>query len=97
MLFRSEGIVRLVWVKAHMGIPGNEAANVLAKKAAEGVPPNGSEKWMPGGGIRQWAKRRKWENAADEGYQEGDGMEEKGSDKLLLTAGKKGYREVVGE
>ena len=53
---RGEGIVRLAWVKAHMGIPGNEAANVLAKKAAEGLPPNGSEKWMPGGGIRQWAK-----------------------------------------
>ena len=52
---------------------------------------------MSGGGIRQWTKLRKSENAEEEGYQEGDGMEEKGSDKLLSTAGKNGYREMMGE
>ena len=38
---------------------GNEATDVLAKKAAEGVPPDDHEKLMSGGGIRQWAKQRK--------------------------------------
>ena len=32
-----EGGIRLGWVKAHMGILRNEAADVLAKKAAEVV------------------------------------------------------------
>ena len=36
-----------------MGILGNEAADVLAKNAAEGLPPDDHEKWMSGGGIRQ--------------------------------------------
>ena len=31
---------------------------MLAKNAAEGVNPDGHEKWMSGGGIRQWA--REW-------------------------------------
>ena len=50
-----------------MGIFGNEAADVLAKKVAEGVPRDEHEKWMSGGGIRQWARRRKIE------YLEGEG------------------------
>ena len=33
-----KGVVRLGWVKAHMDILGNEATDVLAKQAAEGVP-----------------------------------------------------------
>ena len=37
-----------------MGIPGNEAADAAAKKAAEGVRAREKyEKWMSGGGIRQ--------------------------------------------
>ena len=43
-----------------MGILRNEAADVLAKKAPEGVPPDDNEKGMSGGGIRQWARQRKW-------------------------------------
>ena len=53
------GEVKLGWVNAHMGILGNEAAYVLAKNAAEGVPPDDHEKWMSEVGIRQWAKQRK--------------------------------------
>ena len=32
-----------------MGILGNEAVDVLAKNAAEGVPPDDHEKWIGGG------------------------------------------------
>ena len=51
-----------------MGILGNEAANVVAKKTAEGVRSlEDHEKWMSGGGIQHWARQRKKE------YLEGDG------------------------
>ena len=56
------GEVKLGWVKAHMGILGNEAADVVAKNAAEKVRPlDDQEKWGSGGGIRQWTKQRKRE------------------------------------
>ena len=35
------------------GHPSTEAVDVLAKRAAEGVPPGDSERWMSGGGIPQ--------------------------------------------
>ena len=39
------------WVKAHMGILSNEAADIVAKKAAEGVRSlENHGKWMSGGG-----------------------------------------------
>ena len=51
-----------------MGILGNEAADVVAKKAAEGVRSlEDNEKWMSGGGIQHWARQRKKE------YLDGDG------------------------
>ena len=37
-------------------------ADVCATQGAEGVPLDDHEKWMSGGGIRQWAKRRKKES-----------------------------------
>ena len=39
-------MMRLEWVKAHMGIFGNEATDVCAKQATEGVLDN-YEKWIP--------------------------------------------------
>ena len=57
-----------------MGIPGNEAAGVLAKQAAEGVPPDDHDNRM----CRQWVKRRKRENV-----EEDDGMNKKSSYELL--------------
>src|SRR5258706_5932664 len=56
------GEVKIGWIKAHIGILGNEAADVLAKRAAEAVRHlEDHEKWMSGGGVRQWAKRRQKE------------------------------------
>ena len=47
-------MVKLEWVKAHMGVLRNEAADVLAKQAGECVKNlEDHEKWMSGGGIRQ--------------------------------------------
>ena len=44
-----------------MSIFGNEAVDVLAKRAAEEVPLGDREKWMSGGGVRQWTKQKKKE------------------------------------
>ena len=41
---RRGGEVKIEWVKAHMGILGNEAADVVAKNVAEGVPPDGGKR-----------------------------------------------------
>ena len=61
-----------------MGILGNEAADVLAKQAAERVPLDDHEKWMSGGGIRQWTKWRKEE------YLEGEREREEGFIKRAM-------------
>ena len=87
------GEVKIGWVKAHMGILGNEATDVLAKQAAEGVPPDDHDKWMSGGGIRQWAKRRNKRNVEEGGGIRSDGMEAEGSNQLLSAARRKGRGE----
>ena len=52
------------------GILGNKAADVIAKTAAEKVKTlEDHEKWMSGGGMRQWA--RQWKR---EYLEEGDGV-----------------------
>ena len=56
------GVVRLSWVKQHIGILENEAADMLVKRVVEGVSPNGYEKCMYKRGIRQWVKMRKKEH-----------------------------------
>ena len=99
MWVEEDGEVSLGWVKAHMGILGNEAADVCAKQAAEGVPLNDHEKWMSRGGYQAMGEARKREAVVGGGggYREGDGMEEKGSNKLLQVEGREGYWEMVGE
>ena len=39
-----------------MGILGNEAADVLAKNAAERVPPDDHDRWMSGGTVGKAAE-----------------------------------------
>ena len=48
------------WLKAHMGMLGNEAADVLPKNAAEGVPPDNHEKWVSGGGDKTMGEGKTW-------------------------------------
>ena len=56
------GEVKMGWVKAHMNILGNEAADVVAKNAAERARSlEDHEKWISGGGYRQRTKQRKRE------------------------------------
>ena len=45
-------------MKSHIGILGNEASDMLAKRAAEEVPLDDHEKWMSGRGYRQWTRQR---------------------------------------
>src|SRR5258706_16434410 len=51
------GDVKIGWIKAYIGILGNEAADVVAKRAAEVVRNLvDNEKWVSGRGVGQGAK-----------------------------------------
>ena len=80
-----------------LGILGNEAADVLAKNAAEGVPLDDHEKWMSGGGgdKKVGEAEEVGKCGGRRGYKEGDGMAAEGSNKLLPTARRKGHRETT--
>ena len=65
---REGGEVKIGWVKAHLGILRNEAADVIVKSAAEKVRSlENNEKWMSEGGIRQWTRQRKREYLEEDG------------------------------
>lgn len=54
------GAVRLGWVTAHVGIPGNERAQMLAKNGAE--EPEPQEPQITEGGLKQeWRRKREAE------------------------------------
>ena len=52
------GEVRIGWAKAHIGILGTRPP-MCWQKMLRRVPLDDHDKWMTGGGIRQWAKQRK--------------------------------------
>ena len=93
------GEVKLGWVKAHMGILGNEAAQVVAKRAAEEVRSlEDHEKWISGGGhkaVGQTEKEGEHRGGRRGWHKEGDRVAAEGGNELLPTTRSKGHRKVV--
>ena len=71
-----------------MGILGNEASDVLAKQAAEGVSLEDHDKWMSGGVSDNGRDRGRQEGRRGRtSYRKGDEVAEKGCNELLQAAG----------
>ena len=68
----------------------------MAKRAAEEAGSlEGYEKWMSGGGIRQWMRQRKRECMEGSSDWESTGVKKEGSGELLQAEG--GYWKMAGE
>ena len=74
------GAVSLAWVKAHVGIPGNERADLEAKAAVE----NGGGTAVTEGGIRAIVKEGRMKERVVKGF--GMGRVVRWSSRLAVTA-----------
>ena len=74
------GAVSLTWVKAHVGIPGNERADLEAKAAVE----NGGSTAVTEGGIRAIVKEGRMKERVVKGF--GMGRVVRWSSRLAVTA-----------
>ena len=79
---RGEGMVNMGRVKSHIGILGNGAADVMAKRGYLWMIMNNGCPGEEFGSGHSSRRRRAWRGGG-EGNQEGDGVEEESSNELL--------------